>query len=115
MPARGRRHLHTGCPIAALSDVLVDEHLELLIVGQIEGTTLALVAFGDVELQRCSRIRRRLRPWVKRLLSPSQADVPFREKLRCAAVVNWILRGTSGQVFQAVLGQASEVGEWTAF
>ena len=118
-------HLHTGCPIAALSDILVDAHLGLLIVGQIEGTTVrALVAFNDVELQDEEALQQdssatsamRVKRCVDCLLSPSQADVPFRAKLRCAgpaSVVNWMLRGTSGQVFQVVLGQASEVGEWT--
>lgn len=42
--------------------------------------------------------------------------MPFRAKLRCAgpsSAVNWMLRGSAGQVFQVVLGQTDSFGEYS--
>ena len=129
-PYRSVPHCHasnTGCPVAALRDVRADPHLGLLTVHNVEGTSVrALVAFNGVELPDDEALQQdptttsamRVKRSVDCLLSPTQDGTgqPFRAKLRCAgpaSAVNWMLRGAAGQVFQVVLSQAEDPGEWT--
>lgn len=130
VPYRSVPHYHalnTGCPVAALQDVKAEPHLGLLAVHNVEGSSVrALVAFNSVELPDEEALQQdpqttsamRVKRCVDCLLSAKEEGTgqPFTAKLRCAgpaSAVNWMLRGTPGQVFQVVLSQAEEPGEWT--
>ena len=93
--------------------------------GRIDCTAMrALVAFNEVDLADDEALQQdpnttsaiRVKRSVDCLLSQHASDMPFRAKLRCAgpsSAVNWMLRGSAGQVFQVVLGQTDSFGEYS--
>ena len=118
-------HMHAGCPVVSLRDVTEDKDLGMFTFGRIDCTAMrALVAFNEVDLADDEALQQdpnttsaiRVKRSVDCLLSQRASDMPFRAKLRCAgpsSAVNWMLRGSAGQVFQVVLGQTDSFGEYS--
>ena len=118
-------HTHAGCPVVSLRDVTEDKDLGMFTFGRIDCTAMrALVAFNEVDLADDEALQQdpnttsaiRVKRSVDCLLSQHASDMPFRAKLRCAgpsSAVNWMLRGSAGQVFQVVLGQTDSFGEYS--
>ena len=118
-------HMHSGCPVVSLRDVLEEKQLGVFTFGGIDANALrALVAFNEVNLTDEESVQQdphtssaiRVKRSVDCLLSDTIGDVPFRVKLRCAgpsSAVNWMLRGQAGSVFQVVLGQTDVAAEYS--